>query len=267
MANARKDTDSTVTGSIGEELRAAGIRATILSQPEKKNYAERLSRNLAARVAQQLRPTFPTVLPGPDGKGQESFVRSSKGYKKLDVNYSTAELGLGLGVSIKTINFPDGKSGRYTKNYTRADGELRAEATDYHDRQPFAVMVAMIFLPLDCCDDGNVNSKAPSSFGYAVQTFRFRAGRQKSSDLSMLFERVFIGLYETDETNFGEVVFFDVMEAPPKRGRPVNVLTFEETIDQIIKTYDARNSPSFQWADAPPETVSIPAESSEDEEE
>jgi hypothetical protein len=126
--------------SIAEELHSAGNRATVATAAasEKKNYAERLSRALANRVAQHLRSAFPNILPDADGKGQESQARTSKGYKRLDVNYSTPELGLGLGVSIKTINFTDGRSKRYTKNYTRADGELRAEASDYHERQPYA---------------------------------------------------------------------------------------------------------------------------------
>lgn len=127
------------------ELAEAGDRSTVKTQADKKNYAERLSRALAQRFANALRPHFEGILPDSSGKGQESKARSAKGYKKLDVNYSTPELGLGLGVSIKTINFVDPKSKRYTKNYTRVDAELRAEATDYHDRQPYSVMVAVIF--------------------------------------------------------------------------------------------------------------------------
>ena len=62
--------------------------------------------------------SFKGILPNPDGSGQESKARTGKGLKKLDVNYSTVELGLGLGVSIKTIHFRDPKTCRYTKNYT-----------------------------------------------------------------------------------------------------------------------------------------------------
>ena len=204
-----------------------------------------------------MRPHFDGILPDPSGKGQESKVRSAKGFKKLDVNYSTPELGLGLGVSIKTINFIDPKTKRYTKNYTRADAELRAEATDYHDRQPYAVMVAVVFLPLDSCDDGGKN--APSSFGQSVQIFRFRGGRTSPTEPSMLFARVFLGLYDTREDTFGEVGFFDVMDAPPKRGRPKKLLTFREMVEGIVETYDARNRPRFEWADAEPEPVSLPA--------
>ena len=165
----------------------------LTEQARKRNFAQGLSQALAPRIANALRSRFAGILPDEHGRRQESRARSAKGFKKLDVNYSTSELGLGLGVSIKTINFRDPTTNRYTKNYTRADAELRAEASDYHDRQPYAVMIAVVFMPVDACDDG---SDAPSSFGGAVQTFRFRAGRLGSDEPSVLFERVFIGLYE-----------------------------------------------------------------------
>src|SRR5262245_27500507 len=81
------------------------------------------------------------------GRAQNRGARTAKGFKKLDVNYSTPELGLALGVSIKTINYRDPETKRYTKNYSRVDNELRAEAMDYHQRQPFAVLVGLLFLP------------------------------------------------------------------------------------------------------------------------
>jgi hypothetical protein len=252
---------------IGKELEEAGSRALAVTPTAKKNYAERFSRALASRVAQELRANFPGVLPDTDGRGQESRARSSKGYKRLDVNYSTVELGLGLGVSIKTINFRDGATKRYTKNYTRADAELRAEAADYHERQPYAVMVALIFLPVDSCDDGEKRSNAPSSFGQAVQIFRFRGGREKPTDPPLLFERVFIGLYHHEADEHGNVRFFDVRHAPPKRGRPSRSLSMSEVVREIVKTYDARNRPAFIWDDGQSDPVSLPASVPDDEEE
>lgn len=244
--------------TITSELRAAGDRDRVAaaSRSQKKNYAESLSRALAQRFADALRSTFSGVLPDAQGRGQESRARTSKGVKRLDVNYSTPELGLGLGLSIKTINFPDARSARYTKNYTRADSELRAEASDYHERQPWAVMVAVIFLPIDACDDAG--SGSPSSFGKAVQIFRFRAKREAPEHPAMLFERVFIGLYDTDPAQFGAVGFFDVMDKPPRRGRPRSLLVFSQLIAEIVKTYDARNSPTFEWADAEAEIMATP---------
>jgi len=251
-----------VTDSIAHELRKSGIRSDTLSQAEKKNYAEMLSRQLAQTFADRLRPTFKGILPDPFGQGRESRARTSKGFKKLDVNYSTVELGLGLGVSIKTINFRDARTQRYTKNYTRADGELRAEASDYHERQPYAVMAAVVFLPADACDDALRNGV--SSFGAAVQIFRPRAGRASPKDPSMLFERVFIGLYDVAGELFGRVSFFDVTQAPPKSGRPRDLMTFPQLISEIVATYDARNAPPFLWADGPAESPLPPEPEDED---
>jgi hypothetical protein len=119
--------------SIAAELRFAGVREDVSGgvQGAKKNYAESLSRALAQRFAEALRASgFPEVLPDEKGDRHESRALGVKGPKKLDVNYSTPELGLGLGISIKTIGFRDRGTGRYTKNYTARDNELRAEAED-----------------------------------------------------------------------------------------------------------------------------------------
>jgi len=217
----------------------------------KKNYAQRLSEGVATIVANALRTAFPTILPDAEGRQQESRARTAKGLKNLDVNYSTLELGLGLGVSIKTLNYPDGKSGRYTKNYTRNDNELRAEAKDYHQRQPYSVLVAIVFLPLDSCEDGA--GAAPSSFGAAVRAFRHRANRTNPKNEQELFERVFVGLYEHNGPDRGEVFFVDVMDAPPRHGRPVapknRVLTFQDVVDEIVSCYDCRNNPPFRWSE------------------
>ncbi len=242
--------------SIIDALIKAGQRpAEAAERGEKKNYAERLSRRLALLVADRLRPSFPGILPDQSGRGQESPARTVKGFKKLDVNYSTTEIGMGLGVSIKTVTARDPRTRRYTKNYTRIDAELRAEAVDYHKRQPFAVMVALIFLPVDACDRSDVQLREtePSSFGAAVRMFRFRANRRDHQNDLDLFERVFIGLYQPEGDDAGWVRFFDVMEKPPRYGRPraSSLLTLDETMKAIRQTYDARNNPPFEWDAGP----------------
>jgi hypothetical protein len=88
----------------------------------------------------------------------------------------------------------------------------------------------------------------------------------------MRFERLFVGLYETGPLAFGRVGFFDVMDRPPRARRPGagSLLGFEALIEEIVKTYDARNSPTFEWADAEPEIMTEPpvdSEASGDEEE
>ncbi len=245
--------------SIEAELARLPARAETRTQAQKKNYAEALSRLLSTRLANGLRPFFDGIMPDATGKRQESKARTSKGYKKLDINYSTAELGLGLGVSVKTLNFVDAKSQRYTKNYTRIDNELRAEASDYHERQPYAVMVAVIFLPLDSCQDGKTRRRAlggtftsASSFAQAVHIFRHRAGRIAPIDAPAKFERVFIVLYDTtDGTEFGETRCFDVTSIPPKNGPPSARFTMEQMLTEIVSTYDERNNTKVAWADEP----------------
>ncbi|MBX6370463.1 MAG: hypothetical protein IRZ04_21035 [Rhodospirillales bacterium] len=222
---------------------AEGKVGTPAERAGKKNFAQALSTALAQKFADALRRRFPEILPDAEGRQHESRARTSKGYKRLDVNYSTAKLGLALGVSIKTLNFRDAGSDRYTKNYTRIDNELRAEADDYHERQPYSVLVAVIFLPADACDDGRRGN--PSSFGHAVKTFRFRARRERASDSPSLFEAIYIGLYEPSGPNRGEVRFFNVELAPPRTGRPdpSKLISFSELVRNIEQIYDRRNPP------------------------
>lgn len=236
--------------SIRDQLRAAGPRPESGLADSKKNYAERLSRHLATMFANALRSDFPAITPSADGRLHEKPARTAKGLKKLDVNYSTTELGLALGISIKTINFVDGKSGRYTKNYTRVDNELRAEAKDYHQRQPYAVLVAVLYLPSDACHDGNPKTKTPSSFGQAVRHLRFRSNRRNPTNEEELFERVFVGIYEPSGRDEGDVWYFDVTVAPPMNGRPVarDRWDFDAVIRSIRNEYDRRNNPPFEWA-------------------
>jgi len=234
-------------GPLSAALDQAGHRGGADERAGKKNYAERLSRAIATLVANALRPTFAGITPDVDGRRQEAPARTAKGFKKLDVNYSTTELGLGLGVSIKTINFPDSGSARFTKNFTRVDNELRAEATDYHQRQPYSVLVAVLFLPIEACHDG---VRDVSSFGQAIRIFRHRGGREDARDELDRFERVFVALYEHEGDRRGEAVFFDVMEKPPKQGPPKTGLDFERFVAEVVATYDQRNNPPFEWADA-----------------
>ncbi len=230
------------------------------ARDEKKNFAQRLSDQLALRVANELRGRFPSILPignrsndehmSPAIRGVESLASSLKGVKRLDVNFSTIRLGLGLGVSIKTLNFRDARSKRYTKNVSRIDNELRAEASDYHVRQPYAVLAAIVFMPRDCAFDAGQAADAHSSFGHACQTFRFRTGRVNPTDSAELFERVYIALYEAeDEETLGSLVCFDVSSLPPRKGLPSRPISFAEVIKNIEIAFFERNAPKRLWED------------------
>jgi hypothetical protein len=249
--------------SIVEELRYAGDRAAIdetcadisrhlreLSLPEhywnyielgrgqKKNFAQRFSNALAQKIADALRPKFPGVLPDEHGRGHESRSSAAGGLKKLDVNYSTTRAGLGLAVSVKTINFRDEKTKRFTKNVKRVDGELRAEAQDCHTRQPYAVLVAIILLPIEASNDGTDGS----SLYHAWDVFSRRGGRTSTTDEPAHFEKVYIGVYESAGSQAGRVALFDAnLAKAPKRGVPTKLITISEIIRRAEKAFAARN--------------------------
>src|ERR1700752_1426014 len=98
-----------MASSIKKALDKAGQRPPdSANQREKSRYAELLSRELAILLADDLRRKFPKRFPGlmPEhtGEGWKSLAGAASGVKRLDVNYSTPRHGLGLGISIKTIN-------------------------------------------------------------------------------------------------------------------------------------------------------------------
>jgi hypothetical protein len=138
----------------------------------------------------------------------------------------------------------------------RNDHELRAEAEDHHERFPYAVLVAVFFLPRDASEDASSRPNDVSSFGHAVRTLRGRAGRRSPDGPKAKFERVFIGLYTKED-----VGFFDVMDAPPRKGCPPwpgepsdpkrgsTLLTLDEMVEAICREYEARNRGYIEWAD------------------
>jgi len=258
MAVGPRKTTAQIENSIRGELALAGSRSRILelerryqefmaaSFPEgdpralKHGYAFRLSAALARTVADSLRADFPGILPHA-GKGSESPAPIASGFKKLDVNYSTVQLGLALGVSIKTLNFADEGSRRFTKNATRIDGELRAEAQDYHTRQPYCVMIAVVFVPkLAAADSG---ARGRTSFRHIYEVLSKRAGRESAEGPSEKFEKIYLATYESDEeaAEYGRLAFTEVADIAHAVDAPDDALTFDGVIREIGGCYLRRN--------------------------
>ena len=260
--------------SFAVALAYAGEKPAVsASREKKKNYSERLSNSIAVLLASRLRKKggFKSILPNPDGQGRETGSASGahKKLKKTDVRYATADTGLELLVSVKTLNFRDVKKsrtapdgvviGRYTKNMVRNDHELRAEAMDHHERFPYSVLIGLFFIPVDACDDAMGAGK--SSFAHAVITFRPRTGRVDVSDPPAKFERLFIGLYDEKKAGDLAVGFFDVASPPPRQGRVPwmdeaenarrggKLLTLDQLVFEIVKEYGIRNRHYIRWAD------------------
>jgi hypothetical protein len=203
----------------------------------KHAYANRLSTCLAQKIADGLRPKFRGILPDEHGAKHESKSGSASGLKKLDVNYSNPQIGLGLGVSIKTLNFRDEGTGRFTKNVKRLDGELRAEAQDYHLRQPFAVLIALVFMPDEAAND----SKTKSSLRHAWEVFRGRSGRKSTTNEASLFERFWLCVYSTARDSFGTCQCYEVADEFPLTGVPTHGRTVSHVLAQIEAEFAKRN--------------------------
>jgi hypothetical protein len=241
-------------------LEAAGPRPTALgSQHEKNQYAVRFADAMAALLAQDLAPMMRGITAS--AKRTASSVR---GAKQLDVNFSTPASGLAVGISLKSVHIRESSGARrYTHNLKRNEEELRIEASGYHKRQPYAVMVGVLFLPFDSCEDGKKSN--PSSFGSWVRHLRPYAGRGGPRDDEDRFETIYIGLYEPDGS---DLRFFDVEVDPPKNerpqcdgellgsnGKPRRLLSYQEFLSAVQHAYLQRNAAEFRWADGTEEPL------------
>lgn len=250
-AKSRKKNQRAPDGAtvIRHVLKAAGRRPK-QSDPvgNKVLYATRFADAMAEQIASHLTPSLKGI-----SATTKRTAGSVRGAKQLDVNFSTPQVGLALGISLKSVHIRDvGSSERYTHNRKRNEEELRIEATGYHKRQPYAVMVGVLFLPFDSCDDGKKDN--PSSFGSWVRHLRPFAGRVEADDENDKFEKIYIALYEP---NGGDLRFFDVQLDPPKKGRPKQVLSYDEFLDAAYYAYLNRNAADFTWAEGEEDPLDI----------
>lgn len=225
---------------------------------EKNQYAVRFADQMAGRIAADL-----SVRLGDIEATTKRSAGSVRGKKQLDINFSTPQLGLALGISLKSVHLRDVKGAeRYTHNMKRNEEELRIEASGYHKRQPYAVMIGVLFLPFDSADDGKKDN--PSSFGSWVRHLRPYAGRDQPTDEIDKFEKIYIALYEPDGT---DLRFFDVKKDPPKNGRPAQLLEYGEFLDAVYREYLWRNEADFKWAEGEEEPLEVEEFPSDDDEE
>lgn len=238
---------------IREILDAASPRPGVDdSQSHKNKYAVRFADRAAAIFARDLEPHFEGI----EASGKRAAGSVSR-TAQLDVNFSTPQYGLAVGISLKSVHLRDrGAPNRYTHNIKRNAEELRIEASGYHKRQPYAVMIGVVFLPFDSCDDAKNDA---SSFGSWVRGLRPYAGRIHPHDDIDRFEKLYIALYEPDGT---DLRFFDIASDPPKKGRPTATgpltsedgrprrsLAYAEFLNDVHHAYLERNAAEFKWAD------------------
>jgi hypothetical protein len=219
------------------------------NQNASRHYSETLSKGAALWLRGLLlerEELHKVLLP-------EAKVPTCFGKKSLDVGCLDTNDYLALDISIKTFSFLDPRTRRYDKNYTGRFYELLGEGLDLRLSYPEATLVALVFLPLDSCDDGT--TKAPSSFGKAVKQYSKIASKGTADDHALSFEHVFVGLYGDEG-----VSFFDARTPPPFHGVPPapSLMSTERMLECVLETVSARAAhrqkgivniqPSFVWA-------------------
>lgn len=157
-----------------------------------------MSAAVARAVAQELRDRgLRDARPAPPGEvgisGAERRMAGGIGAKKVDVTWATAESGLLLAVSVKTINARDNRTNNFQKNLTNRRGDLLFEALTLHKRFPFAVVVGLFFLDEGAADDATASRK--STFQNAHAAFRIFTNRESPAGRDEQFERLYIVLF------------------------------------------------------------------------
>lgn len=204
-------------------------------QAVKKAYSERMSNVVALAMAQALRdrglaearPAEPGVL---DQSGAERRMAGGIGAKKVDVTWATAESGLLLAISIKTINFRDTRSGNFQKNLTNRRGDMLIEAVTLHRRFPYSVLMGMLLL--DSGAENDSTDRRVSTFGNAHELLRMFDGRDDPAGRDEQYERFYVGLLNTDATR------------PPRMFRVGNLSTevsLTALLDELVKLVALRN--------------------------
>ncbi len=175
------------------------------SQAAKKRYSERVSEAVALVFAQELRErgmrgTRPLRAGGVDGSGAERRMAGGIGAKKVDVTWATEESGLLLGISIKSINFRDPRTGNFQKNLTNRRGDMLMEAVTLHRRFPYAVLAGFFFLDAGAETDSTQNrdgsARRRSTFLNAHARMKLFTGRDDPAGRDEQYERMYVLLLD-----------------------------------------------------------------------
>lgn len=209
---------------------------------EQLTFSTRFAKHMGIAFVRALSRDFPEIKSG------EVPSQAVSGSKRVDVRYSTTEMGLGWAVSFKSVHVGEnGPDAGFIHNMKRNDEELRVEATQHHIRQPYAVLTSVLFLPFESCSDIPSSTPPPtSSFANWVAYLWPLKGRTEPEDPPDRFELVFVALYARDGSELG---FYEVggRITCPRRGRPSSLMTFEQFLLRVKDVYKKRNGMDFYY--------------------
>jgi len=209
----------------------------------KKRYSERVSQVVAEVFAAELRERgLDTALPAPPGEvdrsGAERRMSGGIGAKKVDVTWATEESGLILAISVKTINFRDGRSSNFQKNLTNRRSDLLFEAVTLHRKFPYAVLAGFFILDHEAGADQTDRRK--STFENAHLRLRLFTGRSDPAGRDEQYERLYVVLMKAGSTD----VSFDVYLA----GEPERPIALDSIFDALLELVTERD-PDFYEID------------------
>jgi hypothetical protein len=214
------------------------------SREDKRAYSESMSAKIAVAVADELRHRGMKEArpsgPGDVGtSGAERRLAGGIGAKRVDVTWTTEESGLLLAISIKTINFRDGRSRNFQKNLTNRRGDMLGEALTLHRRFPYAVVAGFLFLDKDAKTDQTTQRK--STFENAFPRLRIFTGRQDPAGRDEQFERLYLLLVDANP-------FTPAWECYHVND-PTTMVGLESVFDELVMLVAERNF-DFYEADA-----------------
>ena len=159
------------------------------------------------------------------------------GAKRVDVTWATEEGGLLLGISIKSINFRDLRSGNFQKNLTNRRGDMLFESFTLHRRFPYAVLGGLLFLDHEAKHDETPRRR--STFLNAHSRFQLFTGREDPGGRDEQYERLYIVLLNASSSH-AQVQAYAV-------GRPQCRVPIAQVLDELVELVAIRNPDFYEY--------------------
>ena len=161
------------------------------------------------------------------------------GAKKVDVTWTTEEAGLLLGISIKSINFRDGRTKNFQKNLTNRRGDMLFEAVTLHRRFPYAVLGGLFFLDKDAAQDQTARRR--STFLNAHTRLQLFTGREDPGAREEQYERLYLVLLDASSSH----AKFDAYLV----GDPNHSIPMTKALDELLSITAIRNPDFYEFKD------------------
>jgi len=158
------------------------------------------------------------------------------GPKKVDVSWATEEAGLILAISVKTINFRDGRSGNFQKNLTNRRGDMLFESITLHRRYPYSVLAGFLILDKGAAEDDT--GRRRTTFDNAHARLELFTGRDDPAGRDEQYEELFILLL--DANPFSPVIHSYAV------GDSTHPIELEFVMDRLVELVAQRNADFYE---------------------